>query len=99
VQVENKSFYNLIRYSSFFVITAGVLVLIGYQFNIVFLRSIFPGFVAMNPLTAIEFILIPAWMLLLNKSENRKKTSKSFSLTILSIAVLSIGIVRMIDIA
>jgi PAS domain S-box-containing protein len=45
------------RLASIFAILIGVIVLIGWQFDIVLLKSIVPGFAAMNPTTAVGFIL------------------------------------------
>ncbi|MFY9268205.1 MAG: hypothetical protein WAO55_00480, partial [Candidatus Manganitrophaceae bacterium] len=39
------------------VIAVGCLVLLGWTFDIVFFKSVFPGFVSMNPTTALGFIL------------------------------------------
>lgn len=54
----------LARIFSMLVILIGVLVLIGWQFDITILKSIFPGIVNMNPLTATSFILLGASLVL-----------------------------------
>src|SRR5437764_926050 len=41
-----------------------LLVLVGWQFNLAFLKSLSPGFAAMNPGAAVSFIVI-GWALLL----------------------------------
>lgn len=49
------------------VFLTGVAVLIGWQFDITALKSIFPGIVNMNPLTAICFLLISSIIIVINK--------------------------------
>lgn len=44
----------------------GLLVLLGWVLNITVLKSIAPGFISMNPLTAVNFILIGTLIILLN---------------------------------
>jgi signal transduction histidine kinase len=43
--------------SSFFAVGVGLLVLVGWQFDVESLKRVLPGFVAMNPATAILFIV------------------------------------------
>lgn len=57
-----------------FIITAAFLVLLGWQFNIVFLRRPIPYTVAMNPATAAAFILAGfSFLLLASKKVSRQK--------------------------
>lgn len=53
------------KYASYTVILVAVMVLVGWQFNIEVLKRIVPGLVAMNPLTAVCFILSAISVLLL----------------------------------
>jgi PAS domain S-box-containing protein len=70
-------------------ILLGVLVLFGWQFDIVALKSIVPGVVNMNPLTATTFILIGGG--LLYYSETNSKFSRTF-LVIVAIWALLTGV-------
>jgi diguanylate cyclase (GGDEF)-like protein len=48
-----------------FVIAVGCLVLAGWMFDITLFKSVLPGFVSMNPVTAVAFILSGAALLIL----------------------------------
>ncbi|HEY8937170.1 MAG TPA: ATP-binding protein [Cyclobacteriaceae bacterium] len=50
------------------VLILGILVLVGWLFNIDFLKSPLPNMVAMNPMTATVFIIISLSLFVLNKS-------------------------------
>jgi len=52
------------RVSSFFVISVGIIVLLGWQFNIAFLKSILPNYPTMNPVTAVMFLLLGSSLLI-----------------------------------
>jgi len=69
----------------------GVLVLLGWEFDIEFLKRIVPGFVAMNPLTAISFMLTGTVIILLNKEKSSSEITlvwKFFALLTTLIGVL-----------
>ncbi len=58
------------RATSLFVLSAGCLVLLGWQLDLGALKSVLPGRVAMNPLTALGFILAAASLWLLQESSS-----------------------------
>ncbi len=75
--------------SAAFASTVAVLVLIGWIFNLETLKRIAPGFVAMNPMTAVAFIFngrsLWLWRSGLdgkNKIVNRQKLAKSAALLV-----------------
>ena len=68
------------------VIVISLLVLCGWQFNLFILKSILSGYISMNPLTAINFILIASGILL------NKKESSSPCITQWIIAFLVTGL-------
>lgn len=74
------------------VMMVGVLVLLGWQFNFEELKRFYPGFVAMNPLTAIEFLLAGSAIMLLLKG---KANALVF---VLSATVTLIGFVQLLSI-
>jgi signal transduction histidine kinase len=59
-------------YFALLVLLTGALVLVGWQFNIELLKRLIPGFVAMNPATAIGFLLCSFSYLLLRSPDKRK---------------------------
>jgi hypothetical protein len=73
-------------YLSVAVIVIGFLVLLGWEFDLEFLKHPFPGFVAMNPLTAILFILSGFCLKqsLKFKEENRPTLALLLSLIIIA---------------
>jgi signal transduction histidine kinase len=72
----------------------GILVLVGWQFDIEFLKRIIPGLVAMNPVTAICFISIGASMTILN--ENEVSTSTMYILRAVALLTVLAGLSCMI---
>ncbi|MDB5252145.1 MAG: evgS [Flaviaesturariibacter sp.] len=50
------------RFASLFSALVGLLVLIGWQFDLPYLKSPIPSLVTMNPLTAVSFLLVGAWI-------------------------------------
>ncbi len=95
--MDNKIFNSFVKYSSVFVFAIGATVLLGYQFDITVLRSILPGFVAMNPLTAINFIFIALWMLVMNGSIKNTAITQKIFLIFISVFVLSIAVIRIVE--
>lgn len=59
---------------SLIVLFIGAVVLVGWEFNIDTLKRMFPGLVAMNPVTALSFILLSISFLLITK-ENKTRYS------------------------
>jgi diguanylate cyclase (GGDEF)-like protein len=74
-------------------IAVGVLVLIGWSSNIETLMRILPGLVAMNPITAIGFILLGTSLTLIAHRERSRaahRLARIFALAVLTIAILKI---------
>jgi len=74
-------------------IAAGVLVLIGWTAGIETLKRIIPGLVAMNPITAIAFILLGAALTLIahrERSGSAHRVARILALAALAIAILKI---------
>lgn len=90
-----------VRFKSYSVLLSGVvvlvaaLVLIGWQLNIDFLKRPVPNLVAMNPMTAICFLLsaISLWLL-----RNKRQTSiTKFTAGILALLTFAIGVLKLIS--
>ncbi len=79
----------LAKTSGALVILSGLLVLIGWIFGVEVLKRVGPEYVAMNPLTAICFILsgIGLW-LLVNSSQKALQYSKMFGLAVFLVCLL-----------
>jgi len=69
------------RATSLFVVVVGSLVLLGWQLGVAELTSLLPGRIAMNPLTALGFILAGAslWLLQEGSDEPGRRTRASSS--------------------
>lgn len=77
-EITLKIQQNAKRFSSYLisaVTLTGTLVLIGWNFDIDFLKRLIPGLVAMNPATAISFLLISITIILYNNFYGRKTTA------------------------
>lgn len=74
--------------------TEGVLVLLGWQFEIEFLKAPIPGLKVMNPFTAFGFILSAISIFLLSKHNNTKNNIAKTISIILSCFVLLIAFAR-----
>ncbi len=77
--------------------TVGFLVLLGWQFDIEFLKRPIPGLVAMNPLTALGFFLSGVAIFLVTKNSTEKHTFKWLSI-VLAATVILIGVLKLSDI-
>ncbi len=75
----------------------GFLVLLGWQFDIEFLKRPIPGLVAMNPLTALGFFLSGVAIFLVTKNSTEKHTFKWLSI-VLAATVILIGVLKLSDI-
>lgn len=84
----NRVSYYLTRTSAIVVIAIAALVLLGWQQDIVFLKHIFPEMVAMNPMTAVSFILCGSSLLLSQKKGYKLLLAKSLAILVILIAVL-----------
>jgi signal transduction histidine kinase len=74
------------------VLILGILVLVGWQFNIDFLKSPLPNMVAMNPMTAIGFIATCLSILILNKPGH-----STYIFFLLGAIPLAIGVLKLGD--
>ena len=81
------------KYFAWAVIIIALLAMIGWQFNIEFFKRPLPGLTAMNPATAVLFILSGIAFLLLKSKEVthiHKKTGYIISVLIIAVAALRI---------
>jgi PAS domain S-box-containing protein len=81
-------------YLSISMIIIGILVLIGWQFHINFLRRPVEGLAAMNPVTAILFVLCGSAVLLLRPRANDHNSQPAGK--ILALFILSVALIRFI---
>jgi PAS domain S-box-containing protein len=85
---QNKLFL-IHTYLSFAVIAIALLVLCGWQCNLFILKSIWPEYIAMNPLTAINLILIAIGILMINKDSVKSSIiSKIIALVVIALMLL-----------
>ena len=82
-------------------VVVGVCVLAGWLFDLEFLKRIAPGFVAMNPATAVAFILAGASLaLFLRSPHGRDQKSRALILTarLCALVVTLIGLAKLVGI-
>lgn len=90
VQLQQR----LRKWAAFLMYAAGfiaVLVLLGWQIDVSFLKRVFPGMVAMNPATAVCFLLVATSFLLWRSQSPASQRTRYISLA-LAIAVVLIGL-------
>lgn len=75
------------------VVVAGVSVLVGWSANAVWLKSVVPGLVAMNPLTAVCFMITGLSLVLLSKQPISR--SRKTMATLAASAVAAVGGLRL----
>ena len=78
------------------VIVLGILVLLGWAFEIIFLMQPFSGLAAMNPITAVCFILLSFSLLMLAGA--KKASWRQVAGSALAYIVLAIGILKLSEI-
>lgn len=66
----------------------GFLVLLGWIFQIEFLKRIISGFTSMRPITALCFILVSILIAFVHRGKNQELTKKEISATIVVIGIL-----------
>lgn len=93
--ISDQSFTHrrLIHLSRFFVYTVMVIavaVFLGWQFEVDLLKRVFPGLVAMNPVTAICFLVSGLAFLLIASGKSLHKTTGNM----LALAVILVGLIR-----
>ena len=94
---ENKFIKNLLAFaklSAWIIIIVGLIVMLGWAFNIASLKSILPSFVSMKSNTAFAFILSGISLLFLQKANS--KTNKVVGQGI-SIVVVLVGALTLIE--
>jgi len=79
--------FNIAHICSYISVTIGVLVLIGWQFDIELFKRISDTFIAMNPMTAVGFIFSGISLYYLT---SRPSVSKIFSLLVILIASIEL---------
>lgn len=84
----NRISFYLTRTSAIIVIALAVLVLLGWQQDIVLLKRILPEMVAMNPMTAVAFILCGFSLLLFQQKGYKLTIAKILAASVILIAVL-----------
>ena len=84
----NRISFYLTRTSAIVVIAIAVLVLLGWQQDIVLLKRILPEMVAMNPMTAVAFILCGSSLLLFQQKGYKLTIAKILAASVILIAVL-----------
>jgi two-component system sensor histidine kinase UhpB len=84
----NRISFYLTRTSAIVVIAIAVLVLLGWQQDVVALKHILPEMVAMNPMTAVAFILSGCSLLLSRQKGYKLLLAKSLAILVIIIAVL-----------
>lgn len=85
---------SLTRIGSLLGIITASIVLVGWTLDIEVLKRIYPGFVAMNPMSAVCFILIGLSLLLFEK----KTSTGKMLCKVLSIVVFLIGFLKVLEI-
>jgi len=63
---------NIILLFAYLVVFAGILTIVGWQYDITALKGIVPGITPMNPVTAITFILSGIWLILFAQKQQFK---------------------------
>ncbi len=79
--------------TSAFCVSVGVLVLVGWTFDLELLKRVVPGFVAMNPLTAITFVLAGAALTIFLRSGPRPAVR--YAIRFLALLTIWIGAVKL----
>ncbi len=87
--------------ASFVVALVGLLVIVGWAFNIEFLKQVIPNAAAMNPMTAVAFILSSAslWLCRADVSDATRLARLRSTAFLCAAAVALIGLVRLVGYA
>ncbi|GAA4001677.1 hypothetical protein GCM10022631_10300 [Deinococcus rubellus] len=85
----------LTQAASWFAMLMGVLVLLGWQFDLELLKRVHPSFVAMNPVTAVCFLLagLSLWLSRRTDSEPHRVWAR-----VLAAVVFSVGLLKLTQI-
>ncbi|MBL6445558.1 GHKL domain-containing protein [Fulvivirga sp. 29W222] len=84
------SFIQFSQYLAYAVIGISVVVLAGWQFNIDIFKRVIPGLVAMNPLTAICFIMSAVSLLLFYSKKAYVKWGKVVAMSVTTIGSIKV---------
>jgi signal transduction histidine kinase len=95
--VFNRKIYKNVAITLIVITCWSVAVLLGWQFNITFLKSIFPGLIAMNPLTAMAYIAASAWLYLRLRKIAGKAEPLPALATVMALMVFFIGGIKIFD--
>ncbi len=89
----NRITTTITNLASIFVIGIGILVLIGWQANIAALKQVFPKLVAMNPMSAVAFILCGTSILLRSQHGFKQIIANCCAILVVLFAMLRIAAV------
>jgi signal transduction histidine kinase len=81
--------------SGIILIITGIIVLLGWQFDIPLFKSIFPGYVTMKPVTALCFILSGIFLTLKNKAKS--SFSIKLFIQICSLIIILTGLLVLLE--
>jgi PAS domain S-box-containing protein len=95
-EIAQPHYRRIAFFSALFVIAGGLTVLIGWQTDTGFLKSVFPGIVPMNPVTAICFLLAGI-SLVFYVATKGSRMSRAFML-LPGVVLVAVGAVRLIGI-
>lgn len=98
-ETEILTYNSLQKYAGFnmlLIMLITILVLIGWHFDITLFTQPIPGQVAMNPMTALTFILSCAGFLLLQQQQKENKIWL-YSIKVITIVIITIGILWIVS--
>jgi signal transduction histidine kinase/ActR/RegA family two-component response regulator len=95
--MPNTFRFRFIAGCAFFAAAIGMGVLVGWQFDLPYLKSPVPRLVAMNPVTAVNFILAGIWIALYSDKRSRARWKKNL-LYFLPLFIITTGVLKWVDI-
>lgn len=93
---STKIVSRVVYLSSIFLLLIGVLSILGWQFNIEFLKRIYPNFIAIKPITAISFIMTGIASICLQYGINNHSKVK-FLGQFLGFFIFMIGLISLLE--
>ena len=99
--IEKARFEKMVSVSGLAVFGIAVLVLIGWQFDIDILKTVFPGYISMKANTAVGLLAFAISLLLIglgSQAENQNKTKQPLAAGLILIATL-IGVLTFVEYA
>ena len=97
--VRNYHSRIFVRVTSYLALVSGILVLIGWQFNLMQLKSVLPGLAIMKPLTAISFILLGAALWLAQRQSGQVSPGSAKLAICRRICALLVGLIALATLA